>query len=172
MGKIFTLTNDIKQIAADAIDDLIDQLGKSCTLVYPPVWTVCANCVFDPVGDKSANRWVSGGPIPFQDGAVCPLCSGAGKRADENTEVITMLIANQPSHFFTKLPGSLQLPSGSIQTKGYLSDWPKVIRSKEMILQKGVFPTTLRYVLKGEPIDVGNIIQARYMVCNWLRAGG
>ena len=140
MGKIFTLTPDITKIASDAIDDLIDQLGKQCTLVYPPVWTVCTNCVFDPVGDKSANRWVSGGPIPFTDGAVCPLCDGAGKRADETTEVITMLIANQPSHYFAKLPSNIQLPSGRIQTKGYLSDWPKVIRAKEMILQKGIFP--------------------------------
>lgn len=171
MGTLFTLTQDIKTIASEAIDDLINQLGKPCTLIYPPVWHPCENCVYDIIGQKSSNRWISGGPIPFQDGAVCPLCGGAGKRADEVTETITMLVENKASAFY-KLPTNIQLPAGSIQTKGFLSDWPKVIKAQQCIVQNGVFPATLRYVLAGEPIDIGNIIQGRYMICLWKRAGG
>lgn len=165
MGNVFTLTPDIKAIATGAIDDLITQLGKDCLLVYPPSWTPCVNC-------GAGNRWVTGGPAPFPDGAVCPVCDGSGQRADEVTATVRMLVAVGPAQFFKKLPVGVQVPDGLIQTKGFVADLPKVLQAREMVLQPGTLPVKLRYVLAGEPVDAGSIIQNRYFVCEWRRAGG
>ena len=64
MGKIFTLSDDIKSVVTDALDDLITELGKDCRLVYPPRFVPCGNCIYDPIAGKSSNHWKSGGPIP------------------------------------------------------------------------------------------------------------
>ena len=95
MGKLFTLSDDVKKIAQDAIDDLIDQLGKDCLLVYPPLPSACVNCVIDPIGNKSSNHWTSGGPMPFPNGSICPLCDGRGYHFSEITIPIKLLISNR-----------------------------------------------------------------------------
>ena len=169
MGTIFTLTNDIKTIAQAAITDLINQLGKQCQLVYPPTVSVCPNCYFDSLNNKSTNIFLPGGPTPFPDGSICPVCSGSGNLATETSTTITMLIANHPSKFFIKIP-HIEVPAGAIQTKGFIADLPTVMKAQAMILQP-TFPNRLRYVLAGEPIDEGNIIQNQYFVATWKRAG-
>jgi hypothetical protein len=172
MGKVFTLTADIRQIAQDAIDDLLDQLGKACRLYYPPRLVPCGNCIYDPIGHKSSNRWIDGGPVPFGAGSVCPLCSGEGRCAQEVTETITMLVASAPAHFWVKGPAGVEVPAGTIQTKAYLKDLPKILMARSMVLQPELEAIIRwRYALDGEPVDAGNIIQGRYVICQWKRAG-
>lgn len=172
MAKLFTLSADVKKIAQDAIDDLIDQLGKDCLLIYPPLPEPCNNCILDPIGNKSSNYWVSGGPIPFPNGGICPSCNGSGYHFTETTKAIKLLIANSPSEWFVKTPSNIQVPDGTIQTKGYVTDLPDVLQSRKLIVQVGLQPI-IRYVydLKGEPIDQGNIVQGRYWVGMWQRVG-
>lgn len=172
MGKLFTLSDDVKSIAQDAIDDLIDQLGKDCLLVYPHLPSPCANCVFDPIGNKSSNHWNAGGPIPFPNGSVCPLCDGNGLHFEEINKPIKLLISNSPSQFFVKMPANIIVPAGSIQTKGYIKDLPDVLQSRKLIMQVSLEPM-IRYTydLDGEPIDQGNIVQNRYWVALWNRVG-
>lgn len=168
MGKIFTITPGIRQIASDAIDDLINQLGKPCRLVYPPIYTACPNCVFDPIGNKSSNRYKHGGPVPFQFGN-CPMCNGAGREATFPTEVVTLLCAWTPKQWFI-LPENLRMPDGDLQTKGYISDLPKIKRAVEMDMEISQEAYGhWRFKLASDPIDAGNIIQGRYCVCLWKR---
>lgn len=173
MAKIFTLSDDIKLIAEYAIDDLIDQLGKTCQLIYAPTPSPCPNCVFDPIGNKSSNTWINGGPIPFENGSDCPSCNGQGLHFTSLTKSVKLLIANSPKDFFQRLPANVQLPSGSIQTKGYMRDLPDVLQTRKMVVQldiQGLIRYT--YELAGEPIDQGNIVQGKYWVANWSRVGG
>lgn len=174
MGKIFTLSNDVKAIAQQAIDDLIDQLGKDCRLIYPPRMVPCANCVFDPVGKKSSNHWLNGGPVPFPGGTACPLCDGKGLRAEEVFETVRLLVAWNPKNWFIKqMPPNLQVADGVIQTKGFLSDAPKMLQAREMIVETPIEAfRRYRFVLAGEPVDASNIIQGRYVVMSWRRQGG
>lgn len=167
MGKIFTLSDDIRQIASDSIDDLIDQLGKPCRLVYPPLGAPCTGC-----GGAPAGHWVTGGGATVGQGAACPLCGGAGLVYTEASETVTLLVASAPAQFFRKAAPGVDVPAGTIQTKGYVRDLPKILRAREMVLAPGALPHTLRYVLDGEPVDVSNIVQGRYAVCQWRRAGG
>lgn len=172
MGKIFTLTDDIKQIARDAIDDLIDELGKDCTLLYPPKTVHCANCVFDPIGKKSSGRYLTGGPVFFPVGSLCPLCNGAGTRAEQVSEVVRFLCAWTPQDFYMPVPRGITVPEGRIQTKGYMTDFPKVMQCVEMIVENPLEPVLrARFKLVGEPVDRSNIIQGRYFVARWERAG-
>jgi RNA polymerase subunit RPABC4/transcription elongation factor Spt4 len=171
MGKIFTLTDDIKQIASDAIDDLIDQLGKDCRLIYPDKVSDCPNCIFNPVTQKSSNKYQSGGPFPFQDGTICPVCHGNGRLQSEQTETIKMLCSWNPRQWII-LPGNINVPNSMVQTKGYLTDLPKVLRSRKMVLQIPIEPyNKYQFELQGEPIDQGNIIQGRYFIAVWKRSG-
>ena len=172
MAKLFTLSADVKKIAQDAIDDLIDQLGKDCLLQYPPLPEQCNNCVYDPIGNKSSNHWTNGGPMPFPNNSICPLCNGAGLHFKEQTKAIKLLIANSPSEWFVKIPAGLQVPSGIIQTKGYITDLPDVLQSRKLIVQISLEPMVrFVYELYGEPIDQGNIVQNRYWVAIWNRIG-
>lgn len=173
MGKVFTLTDSVKSIITDALDDLITELGKPCRLVYPPRWVSCQNCLPDPIGRKSSNIWKTGGPLPFSNGSICPLCDGVGRRASEASEVVQMLCAWEPKSFFYPLPGvDLRVPYGIVQTKFYLTDLPKVEQCDHMIFQIAIEGIAKRpYKLLGEPGDRSNIIQGRYATASWERAG-
>lgn len=175
MGKVITLDDEIRQTAQDALDDLLQSkenggLAKRCILVYPPKWVACVNCVPGP-GGVSSNRWVTGGPIPFQDGSLCPLCDGNGKRADEVTDEVYLQIASEPAHFFIRIPVHVQVPAGTIQAKGFVWDLPKVLQAQQLIVQPNELPVTYRYVMDGEPLFPGNIIQGRYWYAFFKRAG-
>lgn len=171
MGKIFTLTADIKAIASDAIDDLIDQLGKQCRLIYSAVKTDCPNCLLDVQSNKSTGLYKSGGPRPFPARGICPVCRGAGKIDSTSTDSVTMLCTWNPRDFY-KYVGNVELPHSFVQTKGYMKDLPKILRARRMVLEVPIEPY-IRYTfeLSGEPIDPGNIIQGRYFLALWKRMG-
>jgi hypothetical protein len=172
MAKLFTLSADVKKIAQDAIDDLIDQLGKDCLLLYPALPEICENCVLDPIGNKSSNYWINGGAIPFPNGSICPSCNGSGYHFKQITKPIKLLIGNSPAEWFVKMPSNLQVPAGMIQTKGYVSNLPDVLQSRKLIVQISLEPMVrFTYELYGEPIDQGNIVQNRYWVGMWSRVG-
>lgn len=168
MGTIFTLTDDIKSTIASALDDLISELGKDCRLVYPPRMTSCVNCVWDPVGKKSSNYYLHGGPVPFSN-TSCPMCNGVGKRAEEVSDVVKFLCAIEPKHFFKPVKHlDIQLPYSIIQTKGFLSDMPRVRRASHMVFQVAIEGLlNKRFRLLDDPVDVSNIIQNRYFVATW-----
>ncbi len=183
MGRLFTLTDEIRQIAYDGLADLIDQLGKDCLLVYPPKWTAC-DCTTDPAaaaGSNPNNRWVTGGPAPPGQSGLCLACGGTGRKAEESvTETVQMLVTWGATEAFKKgastyarnVPADLQIAAGSCQTKGYFELIPKIVRAHQMILQPDKQGTVRwRFELDGEPVDVSNINPGRFCVANWKRVG-
>lgn len=172
MAKLFELTPEIRQIAQDGIDDLIDQLGKECKLLYPPITTPCPNCVYDPVQKKSTGKYKSGGPFPFTVG-TCQVCRGLGMLTstpnDGNDDKIIVLCEWNPRKFIN-FPGGIQIPRGALQTKGYLTEVGKVFRARRIQVQLAIAPyRTYIYNLVSEPIDPSNIVPNRYFVCLWER---
>ena len=170
MGTIFTLTPALKAVITTALDDLIIELGKNCRLVYPPRMVACNNCVYDPVGNKSSNFWLSGGPLPFSSGSTCPFCDGAGRRAEEVTEDVVMLCAWEPRKFFYPVKHrDIRAPFSILQTKGYIQpDLAKVLRSEHLVFQTGIEGLLRKkFKLMGQPGDQSNIIQGRYFIATW-----
>lgn len=169
---LFTLSADVIGIAQQAVTDLVNNLGKDCTLYYPPRAMPCTNCVPGP-GNAPSVRWRSGGPTPFPDGSLCPLCNGKNQLFEEITEPIKMLCAWSPKDWYVPAARNVQVPEGRIQTKGFMADLPKVLRAQQMVVESALTPyLKCRFRLAGEPIDPSNIVQGQFFVALWDRAGG
>ena len=93
------IDNNFKAIFNNAMSAVLesDALTIACTLDYGVTkYENCANCVFDPIGRKSANRFLDGGPIPFPFGGICPLCNGAGKKPVVSSENVHLAVIFDP----------------------------------------------------------------------------
>ena len=88
------INDEIKALFKNAISALLDDaaLTVPCTLMYGGKFATCSNCIYDPIGKKSANRYLSGGPIPFNNGQICPFCHGAAILTLFNTAIPAFLI--------------------------------------------------------------------------------
>lgn len=65
--------------------------------------------------------------------------------------------------------GNIQIPDGSIQTIGFMTDLPKVLKAKALIVHKEIKDyKELRFERMGEHIPMG-LRQNRYFACNWRR---
>lgn len=172
MAYLFSIDQEIRTVAEQAITDLIDQLGKPCLLVYPPTWEPCNNCLFDEIGNKSSNHWRTGGPLPFPNGSVCPGCNGQGLHAKELTKSITLLVNTVPAKFVQNMPLKYQVPDGVIQTKGKMADLADVLQTRKIIVQSDLQSALrLTYELYGEPVDTNNIAQGKFWTAFWTRVG-
>jgi len=174
MGKLFSIDDEVRSIIQDGLDDLITELGKMCRLVYPSTrWESCDNCVYDPIGQKSSNRWRTGGSIPFPNGTACPQCNGKGRRSVVFYEDIKFLCELNPRNFIVPISGlNIRVPHGLLQTKGFLTDSKKVEKCEQLLYD--IENTELggrAYKLVSEPGDKSNIIQGRYFICVWERKG-
>lgn len=174
MGKLFTLDAATKAVIQDALDDIIAEFGKNCRVVYPARWAACVNCVNDPVGRKSANRWRHGGPLQFPAGTPCPLCSGqGGHQADAPTEDVRLKVEWEPLRFWVPFPGlDLRAPHSVCQTKGFVWDLPRLQKADHLLVQLPVEPyvqTRMRAI--SSPVLPGNIIQDRYVIMTWEAYG-
>lgn len=174
------ISADIRATAAAALDSLMAPqenggLGKHCKLLFDPKRTKCPNCYWDQQNQRSANHYRPGGPQPFPDGSLCPVCLGKGVIEQEVSQDIVMLCNFNPRTWLV-LPGldpstiNLQIPGGAVQTKGWMTDMEKVLQSRRMILD---FPNQgihrYLYELAGEPVSPGNIVQGKYFVALWRR---
>lgn len=161
----------IRELAEEGFDDILDQLGKPCKLVYPARAVECTNCIYDPIGKKSSNRWRTGGPMPFHAGS-CPSCNGEGKRFSENSETITMTI-NWNLGRFDESSANVRIPLGHIiDTRAYIDDYIKIIRSEEMLILGAVAGLRhFKWKLAGEPADPFQMTSGRYCIAKWKRVG-
>jgi hypothetical protein len=172
MAYLFSIDQEIRTVAEQAITDLIDQLGKTCLLVYPPTWEPCANCLYDEIGQKSSNHWRTGGPLPFPNGSVCPSCNGQGLHAREITKSIKLLVSTVPARFLQNMPTRYQVPDGVITTKGMMADLADVLQTRKIIVQSDLSNALrLTYEMYGEPVDTNNIAQGKFWTATWTRIG-
>lgn len=176
------ISDEIRATAQNAIDALMAPvedggLGKHCRLLFDSKKTKCPNCGFDAANKRSNNHYKPGGPQPFPDGSLCPVCMGKGVTEIPVTRDIIML-CNWNAKSWLPMPGidlsnlNLQMPNGAVQTKGWIWDLPYVLQSRRAIIDVNV-EAMRRYTftLAGEPITPGNIIQGRYFVTLWKREG-
>ncbi len=172
MGKLFTIDAATKATITDALDDIISEFGKDCRLVYPARWVRCENCLWDAASGRSTNHWRSGGPLPF-NGGPCPLCKGNGQKAQETSEVVRFKCEWDPRKFLYPVPGvDLRVRYSVCETKGYMTDLPRVTRCDHMVVQapvEGIVRSKMK--LASDPISPGNIIQGRYWVAKWEAKG-
>jgi len=163
MSNYFEITTDVKQQYADMISDMIAAMGKSVTIYYPGIMESCVNCIYDPIGKKSSNRYRTGGVMPFAGGLPCPICAGTGQRAKIVTETTKFLCTwNLNGQFGNDKyinVGNVRLPNGYALIRGPMSFKPKV-ESCDYIVINAV--NQYRFKLDSEPIDPGNIVSDKF----------
>lgn len=164
MGTIFTNTAGLQDYTQTYITDLINEWGKLCRLVYPPTYETCPNCQSSIPGNKSANRYLHGGPIPFPLGQVCPMCDGDCKRAKQVSEEIMALVTWNPSEYVVGPDGQVRFPADYIvRLKTFIYHLPKIKMADHIIVDVSLEPyVSYRFRLKGEPIDRHKIAKGKF----------
>ena len=134
-----------------------DNIGNSCTVVYPPKVVECDNCTTSMVGSSTSNVYKHGGPAPFNFGK-CPVCGGNSLKQVESTDTVRLRI------YWTKKDmariaaytnvGSVKVPDAVVMAIGYMDDLPKIKQAAEIIVVKND-ASTFRFQLESEPYPHG-----------------
>lgn len=141
------LWDTYKEFADFFIDD--NNIGKSCTLVYPPLREACSNCVINSVSGGSLNIYRHGGPAPFNFGA-CPMCGGNGYRETETTTTIRLRVYYNRRDW-NRIVGNIQIPDATAMVIGYLTDLTKLRQATEIRLVNEQSQNEWVMALAGEP---------------------
>lgn len=166
------INSDLKSLFNDAISSLLydDALTIPCTLYYGVTkYEDCANCVFDPIGNKSSNRFQDGGPVPFPFGSICPMCNGGGKKGLETSENINLMVIWDYKKFMDV--GTVNNPAGTIQVMTFASNTPALKRAKELIVATDIAAYGRhRYqrISEPQPCGWGN---SPFISCLWEKSG-
>lgn len=167
------ISSDFKQLFNNAISSLLynDALTLPCTLHYGVTkYNDCGNCVFDPIGNKSSNKFQSGGSVPFPFGSICPMCGGNGKTPVETTEDINLMVIWNTKEFInfgTVNDGQEDM----IQTVTFDENTPKLVRAKELIVATDIAGYARHRFERDsmpKPCGLGN---TSFVECIWKRSG-
>jgi len=167
------INSDFKNLFNNAISALLydDSCTLPCTLYYGVTkYEDCVNCVYDPIGQKSSNRFQDGGPVPFPFGSICPMCNGNGKKPVETSEDINLMIIwniKEFVNFGTVNDGTDDM----IQTITFATNTPKLIRAKEIIVANDIEGYTRHRFERAsmpKPCGLGN---TTFVECIWKRSG-
>lgn len=169
---LINIDNTIIQTYQQGIDDLINQLGKNCRLVFPPRIIPCPNCILDPNTKMSTGYYKAGGPYFFDDGTICPMCNGGGQQSIESTKTIKMLVEWNPKNVLSKLKDyNIQItsPHSIALTKTFLIYVPDILQCQYAILDTGVEAMlSLKCYKISEPVLSGLQV-SRYATIIWER---
>ena len=167
------IDSSFKSVFNNAISAILadDALTVSCTLEYGITkYENCVNCLYDPIGQKSSNRFQDGGPAPFPFGGICPLCNGNGRKPVTSSENVNLAVIFEPKQFL-EINTPVNTADGYIQTLAKREMTPKLQRAKEIIVAtdtSGYFTHRYQRVSEPTPIGLGN---SQFILCTWRRAG-
>jgi len=167
------IDSNFKTIFNNAIEAILadDALTIACTLEYGITrYEACANCVFDPIGRKSSNRFQDGGPVPFPFGGICPMCNGNGKKPVISSENVQLAVIFDPRQFLD-IQTPVNTPDGYIQTLAKKEMTPKLRRAKDITVAtdiSGFFNHRYQRVSEPTPIGLGD---NNFVLCTWRRSG-
>lgn len=168
---------ELKVLFRNMINALLEDtaLTVPCKVVYGgSKFEVCENCVYDPIGKKSANKYVAGGPMPFRNGSTCPVCQGTGGGVRETitTETIYLCVIFDHKKWLNVSDEVLKSPESYAQTlckNDYIS---KLVKAKEIVLNTDFEPRdrhTFQRVGDPKPVGFGS---DDYIVTTWKKIGG
>jgi hypothetical protein len=146
----------------DVIDSTFTIFGVTCKLVYietvEEISTSYDN--FPTHNSISAHRRGPGVPAFVRETTVL--------REVEKTEEIKLKVY-WDSRAWVKVGDDIVIPDNSIQTIAYMTDLPKILRAKELIVHKDIESYgDIRFKKTGEHYPMG-LKQTRYVACFWER---
>lgn len=168
MGINFT---NIKSIYNEYMDMMLASDGLSTPIIFTFGVTdkqMCVNCIYDVGLQKSANKYKSGGPVPFAVGKICPYCNGIGYYGEVTSETGYLGVIWDYRKWINP-PLNLAQPDGMIQTicnKTYL---PSIRKCKEITI---TYPSSVnqfpKFQLYGEPNPAG-LGDNNYIISMWKK---
>lgn len=163
------ISSDFKQLFTDAISALLydNSCTLPCTLYYGITkYEDCSNCIYDPIGQKSSNRFQSGGQVPFPFGSICPMCDGQGKKGVVSTENIQLMVIFDSKQFFNA--GQVNDPDGMIQVVTFSDRSDKLARAKELVVTTDNISSRYERASSPTPCGLGN---GDFVECMFRRSG-
>ena len=157
------------------IDALIEEGACSvpCTLDYGISKTVaCGNCIYNPIGNKSSNRYKSGGPVPFPNGQTCPMCNGSGRIGNIETEDVDLIVIMDYKKwldFGNANANTSQTPAGNAQTISGVETYAQIKRARTALLSTNLSNYEKhKFQRAGEP-NICGIGDKQYVITMWER---
>lgn len=146
----------------DVIDSTFDIFGVMCQLVsIDKIETITYNVNNNVPNRNSVNAHRQGGGGGYDRGTVTI------KEVETLTDI--KLKVYWDSKQWTGLTGNLVIPEGAIQTIGFMTDLPTVLKAKALIVHKDIKDyKEMRFERVGEHIPLG-LKQNRYFACFWKR---
>lgn len=129
---------------------------------------ICPNCIYDPNLRKSANKYKTGGPMPFAVGRICPYCNGAGFHGEENSSTGYLAVIWDYKKWINP-PPDIASPDGMIQTisnKSYLSN---IRQCKDLSVEYSTANKQPKFVLYNEPTPAG-LGDNDYIIAMWKKS--
>ena len=174
MAKAFSdiITEDLKDTFDDGIKAMLESTGVTtpCRLNFGTTkYVLCDNCIYDPIAKKSANRYLTGGPAPFSNKQICPVCGGAGRIDKESNEEINLMVIWDMKSWID-IGVNINAPEGYIQTISDIDSLPKIKKAKEIIVNTDIEKfVTHRYIRHIEPVPAG-LGRDSFLVTMWKRS--
>lgn len=150
-------TKEVKYVYNLEVDGIHKYIAGTC---------LTFNCIYDPIGNKSSNRYQAGGPMPFTVGG-CPMCYGTGKTPDETTTSINLCPIYDYKQWIPNITSAVQSPNGMIQTISKFSTYEALTQAKELLVDTDIETVTrqrFERASKPEPCGIGG---SDFIVMMW-----
>ena len=156
-----------------AIDALLANTALSvpCVLNYATSnISLCSNCLYDPISQRSLNRYNQTGQAPFADNSICPVCNGYGTIDTAKSETVYLGVIFDSKYWLKWSSNSVNIADGSVQTICNISLLPKIKNAQNMTMDKNISAYgNYTYVTAGDPQPAG-LGDNRYIITMWSRS--
>ena len=159
------ITGVMKTTFNNAIDALLED--SACTV---PCTLVFGGQKFEPCTNCQGGIYVPGGPIPFPNGRICPLCQGSSRREVELSETVYLMpIFNSKKWMTTAVKQSVKAPSELCETMCNIEHLSKIKACKHIAIDtRNTDRTQNIFKRLGEPEPCG-FGDMRYIITAWER---
>lgn len=166
--------NNLKTVFNDAIDSLISQQGLAlpCYFLYSNTNPQhCKNCMFDPLSNRSLNKYNNTGPAPFGDSSICPICNGIGFESIDKQELVYLSVLFDSKYWFnwgSKL-NTVRSPDGSVQTVCRSDLLPKIRNTEKIIIDANKADYGSYIYTRANDPEFAGFGDTRYIFTIWHR---
>ena len=153
-GKL--VSDTVKQVFKDRMDELLVDLGRTITLHLRPTVTDCPNCLFDSIRKRSKNIYNAANPNPagplnksFARGKRCPVCGSQGVLKTARQVNYTSTISTKFKEREVLEAGIGQLDINAVKTNTVIGSFSDVLEAERATIDG------LDYRPLGKPIKSG-----------------
>lgn len=137
------IDSQFKQTFKDAIDAILAEtaLTVPCTIQYGSSNnTLCPNCVYDPISQRSLNKYNGSGSNPFTTDTICPVCNGYGMIDKSTDEIIHLAVIFDSKYWlnWNNSNNSIHITSGMVQTICSIELLPKIKNAQSITMNNNI----------------------------------